>query len=174
MTIIYIVEVDDVDNGEKSIQTFDTHAVALAQAGIEMIEAMRCWDLDDEGDRGTAIIVQNLITAGDIMGAFPIFNDWACNSNSPVYIFLRQETVKSSVRGKHRWIDFSQYGDGDDEFNVPATLSVVASNTPFVATSPGATCRGPCGNPSLDAYADRQDGTFLCFQCKLMKQAFGN
>lgn len=44
----------------------------------------------------------------------------------------------------------------------------------YVASVPGAKCRGPnCGNHSPDAYADRRDGTYVCYQCKLMSQVFG-
>lgn len=43
----------------------------------------------------------------------------------------------------------------------------------FVATDPGATCRGPCGNYNEYAYANKRDNTYICQQCKMMSQVFG-
>lgn len=40
--------------------------------------------------------------------------------------------------------------------------------TQFIPDKPGAICR-QCNNNSPDAYADKDDGTFVCYGCKLYK-----
>lgn len=171
MTTIYIEEIDQVSDGEIVKTIFDREDIALAEAGSDILNLMRDnWDLSDDDLREHACEIQDFIRASSYRDAIAEYNyhEERRTRDYPVFVAVRSEVVKQYAM-QHSFIDFSEYEEEEEEEEDEPT-----SFAPFVATSPGATCRGPCGNPSNDAYADRSDGTFVCYQCKLFGGVFKN
>lgn len=171
MSIIYIEEVDDTANCSKTITLFDNEDAALREAAGDVLNAISNWDLCDPEVLVVAKNIQDLINKDQIFSALIEYNNYESDSdNDPVYVNVFSETLKSNAKAFHK-IDFSEYEleeeDEPDEEPEP-------DNSPYLAARPGATCRGPsCGYQSMDAHADKRDGTFECYQCKLMNGVFG-
>jgi hypothetical protein len=175
-TTIYIEEIDNVDEGSKDLYLFDSETLALAEAQKDILSLIvDNWDLvDSESDRDEAKEIQNHFRQGNYYDGIRAYNDYEGNrsSNYPVFVAVREQTVNAYVTNNNNWIDFSEYEP--EEEDEEETEFEEADDSPYQASSPGATCRGPCGNPSNDAYADKRDGTFLCYQCKLFSGVFKN
>lgn len=174
MTTIYIEEVDNVNDGEKNIFVFDTENAALEEAGSDILNLMsESWDLYDDSDNQAARDIQDDIKAGNYREAISAYNDYESNRNSNYssYISVYEKLTISGLTARN-YINFSDYEPEEDEDEDEDEDESVDSS-PFVASVQGATCRGSCGNPSTDAYADKRDGTYVCYQCKLFNGVFG-
>jgi CTP synthase (UTP-ammonia lyase) len=174
-TTIYIEEIDNVDEGSKDLYLFDSEGAALSEACKNILNLItENWNLCEESDRDEAKSIQESVRKTNYNAAIAAYNDYECNRNSnyPVYVSVRSQTVNAYVTNNTSWIDFSEYEP--EEEDEEETEFEEADDSPYQASSPGATCRGPCGNPSNDAYADKRDGTFLCYQCKLFSGVFKN
>lgn len=172
MTIIYIEEIDRVSDGEITKTTFDNEDAALEEAGTDILNLMRDnWDLSDEDERHAASTIQDLIRTRSYRDVISEYNyhEERRSANYPIFVTVSSEHVKQSA-APHDFIDFSEYEEEEDE---EEDEEITPASTAYVATSPGATCRGPCRNPSPDAYADQRDGTYVCYQCKLFGGVFG-
>lgn len=168
MSRIYIEELDDVDNGEKTVTIFDREDVALAEAGADILTIMRDkWDFTDDSERELAESIQLDIQVSNYRAAIDAFNNAEGNTNCPMYVNVYDKIVSQSA-SRLKWIDFSEYLPEEEEEEEEEE----EDDSPYQASFPGATCRGPCGNPSTDAYADKRDGTFMCYQCKLFSGVF--
>ena len=174
MTLIYTSNEESSEDNEKDSTFFDNKDAALqhaCQRALELIE--RQWDMDDESQRDSAKEIERYIRNGSYQTALRDFNDIESNRDYPCSLYISGPTGINSSSPAINFIDWSQYecnGEDDEE----ECDEEEEDETPFVATSPGATCRGPCQSHSMDAYADQRDGTFLCYQCKLMKQVFSS
>jgi len=49
---------------------------------------------------------------------------------------------------------------------IPPVLASPVQVPEYVATVSGATCRGPCGLHNEFAYANKPDGTYVCYSCR--------
>ena len=168
MTIIYIEEVDDVGNCDKTTTLFDNENAALLEAASDALNTIGNWDLCDPDVLVIAKNIQNLINKDKIFQALVEYNEHESFSDDPFYVNVYSKTLKSAAITLHK-IDFSEYEPEEDAPDEEPK----EDDSPYLAASPGATCRGHCGYQSVDAYADRRDGTFVCYQCKLMKDVFG-
>lgn len=49
---------------------------------------------------------------------------------------------------------------------IPPVLASPTQVPEYIATVSGATCRGPCGTHNEFAYANKPDGTYVCYGCR--------
>lgn len=111
------------------------------------------WDMDDETQSEYAGEIARFHEQGKRREAMEKWNDYQSNYNDDYaeYYSVLKKTVLSDT--------------GD-----------VVSPTPgaqYKATTSGATCRGPCKQFNDYAYADRPDGTHMCYQCSTFNHVFG-
>lgn len=131
------------------------------------------WDLDDDDQRDSAKSINNLCALGSLKEAISEYNDWNANLDdyeSQRFLHVHEEKVQTFSGG----LCLLHISDPDDEEDEEEDLaSNHVEEEAYQASTPGATCRGPCGNYNPDAYADKRDGTHVCYQCKMMFQVFG-
>jgi hypothetical protein len=167
----YIVECSCPDEYEYTVTLFVSEKDALSQACFDMMNVLTDHlNLSEEQDYEAAEEINGLIDSGDYRGALRVWNDAQTTIYWHVYekpCIIGAQKPNSILLGP-----FQSDEDEEDEKEVEAVPPT--SPSAFMATTPGATCRGPCGNHNPDAYADRSDGTHVCYQCKYMSQVFGS
>lgn len=170
--MVWVVEWQQPEYGYK-VTVFATEADATSSACYDMMEEVRDWDLSDSDLEEVAKRINDYVLVGDYKQALREFNNNQGNSGSEnaMYFFVYER--QPIVGGKNpRTIIFqdTEEDEGEDE---EEDEEEDAPETPYTASIPGATCRGPCGHFSEYAYADRRDGTYCCYSCKMMSQVFG-
>jgi len=174
MTTVYIETIECSDTGDKDSYFFQNEDDALREACSDLLNHISSyWDLSDSSDLNMAESIQDDVRVGRYRSALSAFNDHEGDRcGGPTYFSVTDASIRTNGNSP-TYIDFSEYHDLDDEGDENEEEEDEEDDSPYQASSPGATCRGPCGNPSTDAYADQRDGTFLCYQCKLMGGVFG-
>ena len=177
MDHIYIEEIEDTSNGEKTVYVFETEEEALKETCNDILNSMsRSWDFTSPDDRIKAQEIQDHIKLGNYDIAICDYNDYcgACYSESVYYSVREKDFISVLKNYSFSYIDFSPWEVQEDkEESSDIKDQVLDFSKPFTAQHPGAICRGPCRNYSPDAYADRCDNTYECYQCRMMKQVFG-
>jgi len=144
-----------------TVFSYEVDALVFTCANL-MKHVRNNWDLGDIDCKERAYAVSDACSVSDWKNAISLFNDWEIYGDPE---FMRQYRVYERLPC--------------EVFPVVLLLRELTSSTTPVtpavwkATHPGATCRGPCKQVSVDAYADRSNGTYCCYQCKYMSQAFG-
>lgn len=156
--------------GEINISCWSTKNEALSQAAFEIMDLINFdWDLSDPDIETIAREINGFCLNGDYESAVMTFNESQDGLNSPTYYAVYERPILVGVK-KPNLILFADPPDDDEEEEEEAPPT---PRQPYQATTPGATCRGPCGNYNEHAYADMPNGTFCCYQCKMMSQIFG-
>lgn len=163
------------EDSDNSVTIFDTEENALKSAVSDIVDDVQGWDLDDpdSSERELALEINAAIAAGNYRQVLRKYNDYQSNRGYGEQYFHVSEYGINTFSRDPEEIDIPIIED-DDEDEDDDDDSGVDPNQPFVATSVGATCRGPCHNYFPDAYADKSDGTFECHQCKTFKNVFGS
>lgn len=173
MSTIFSETIENTEDNERVTYFFDDEDEAYIEAGSDILNLIRDhWDLSDESTRDTAAAIQDDIRNQRYRSAITDYNNFEENRSECCshYVNVRSETTRPNGT-RHNFIDFSEYeSEEDDDYGEEEEEE---DDSPYLASSPGAVCRGPCKNPSPDAYADRRDGTFVCYQCKLFNGVFG-
>jgi hypothetical protein len=172
--MVWIVEWTMPNQGDSNVTVYNSEKDALKCACADIIQEIGdSWDLEDEDFLNVAKEVNGYIGVRDYKSALIAFNEFQSdNSDYEGIQFwnVSERHIVTNIREPALMVfadpDEEEEEDEDEE-------DEEYEDEAYMATDPGATCRGPCGNFSPDAYADKQDGTFHCFQCKLMSQAFG-
>jgi hypothetical protein len=132
----------------------------------EMLDNIQInWDLTNQVNLDQASIINDFIKVQDYSGAIHYWNALQARlTNTSIAMYSVYESI----------ILQNPFGP------IPLTLGNELPDTspgviitPQIKSTPGATCRGPCKNYSPDAYANKPDGTYVCYSCKLMSNAFG-
>lgn len=166
---MFILFFEDTRCGENNATVWDSERAARQQAVSEILDDVRDWDMDDPDIEKYAKDINDYASSGDLEGAMDAYNEYNGESYGGGLFYSVSERVLLSLADAAPvtpllFDDESEEEEEDDEDG---------DDAPFVATTPGATCRGPCGNYNPDAYADRSDGTHLCYQCKTFSSIFG-
>ncbi len=166
----WIVEWQQPDEYEYMVTLFARESDAYMQAAHDMMEDVMSWDLSDPDIEAVAHRINDYVLAGDYKSALREYNDDQGEAGGEGaqywYVYERKENVGARTPGTIIFQDSDEDEEEDEE-------EEEAPETPYTASAPGATCRGPCGQKSEYAYADRKDGTYCCYSCKMMSQVFG-
>jgi hypothetical protein len=152
---VWIVQWDYAYDNEHNVSVWATEAAALRHVCDDIEDNItNNWDMDDETQSQCADEISQLLAKGKhrmVMGAW---NDYESNNNDEQATYWTVHKMDVQV--------------GDDE-EIITSAPVVA----YKAIASGATCRGPCGQYNNYAYADRSDGTNVCYQCSTFQHIFG-
>lgn len=160
--MVWIVTYDDTNNGDHSTTVWDNRDAAYKDVCANIIDDINQngWDFSDLATFSAAQDIENHIKAQEWVQAVERWNDWSATYDAGVYWSILGETVFSPqdacTPGSINW---PAQNTGDDE-----TLDTMSAP---IATTAGATCRGPCGQWNEYACSDKSDGTFVCYQCKM-------
>jgi hypothetical protein len=156
---VWVCEWKYPSDNECNISIFDSEQAALKQAADEIVDHIdNHWDSNDEQKQEYGDQIHIYLSQKHYKKVIRHFNDYQDNYESDYtqYWTVYSRKVKN---------------ENGDEVN-PQTADCNTALA-FKASTPGATCRGPCKNYNEFAYADQQDGTHICFQCKTFKGIFG-
>jgi len=164
--MVWIVEWTQSGQSAVKVTVFTHEGDAFAATGASIMHRVsNDWDLGDVDCKTRAYAVSDACAASNWKEAVRLFNDWEVDGDYETMhqyrVYERKPCEVFPVVHLLR--------------ELPTTATPVPPTTPTVwkATHPGATCRGPCKQVSTDAYADQSNGTYCCYQCKFMSQAFG-
>lgn len=174
--MVWVIEWTQPGQSEYHSTVWATEQDALRQACNDMLERISDWDLDDTDIESNARKINDLVANGDFKTALNEYSDYESESDyeySQFWNVYEQKTIKTRPAAPTLLL-FSD-PDDEDEDNEDDEEEEIDFDTeePYQASVPGATCRGPCKAVNEHAYADRRDGTHVCYQCKLMSQVFG-
>lgn len=173
MSQVWTLKEEDFNNGETDESVWSTGQAARKEAAAKIQDRIgQVWDLGDPDVHDVAVKINDAVSSGDYTTAIRLYNDEEGNRNNSYFITVYDQIL-------HDYDDASEpevfnYDDEDEDEDEEESDDEDDDSSPFVATSPGAVCRGPCKAHSSDAYADRRDGTYECYQCKFMKGIFGS
>ena len=170
--MVWIVEWSQPEQYDHKVTTFVNEADALSSACFDMMQEVLNWDLSDSDVEDVAKRINSYLSVGDYRMALREFNDDQGEQGSEYAMYWHVYESKPIIGGKQPPTlifaddEEEEEEENDEEEDIP--------ETPWVAATPGATCRGPsCGQFNEYAYADRRDGTYCCHSCKMMMQVFG-
>ena len=164
--MLYVLIFEDTDNGETYTSLWDDGDAALRQAVSEILADVNdSWDLDDSEVLALAKEMNDYAMNGDLPKVMELWNEDQ-NGRGGRYWSVQEKDICTAADASP--IVFLSFTDEDEEDDEEVEEEEEGDSAPYLATTQGATCRGPCKNVSQDAYADRRDGTYCCWQCKLM------
>jgi hypothetical protein len=151
---VWIKQREDISDLEVNVTVWTSEQDALKSTCQEIMKKIGSdWDMDEEHMSTTADSIEAEIHGKGYRAAMDLWNDFQSNYNDDYAEYF--SVYKRSVL--------------PDDGEVVTSASVLA----YKATTTGATCRGPCGQYNDYAYADRSDGTHVCFQCSTFQHIFG-
>lgn len=175
------------EDNSTNVTCWNSQLAAQTQACAEIqSRIMDDWDMSDFASATEAKKINDHIKNNNFGRAISTFNIYVSNSNSGgiVYYYVVERTEQNLFDATSPSIfddDFFEAlvsnDDDEDEDDSDSSLdddSELSESSPYQASDPGATCRGPCGQFNDYAFADKPDGTFVCHGCRLMSGAFGN
>lgn len=165
--MVWIVDYEDMNSGDTATTVWRNEEAARKDVCANIINDINDgWDFSDQHSFDTAKQIEEAIQKKRYELAISLWNDWSSTYDAGIFWNVHEEMThddsSACTPGSIVWPD-----QDDDE--VPATQP----SGPFVATTPGATCRGPCGQWNEYAYADKADGTHVCYQCKTFNHIYG-
>jgi hypothetical protein len=171
--MVWIVDWSQPEQFDHKITAWATEQDALTQAAHDIMEEVFNWDLSDPDTEEVAKRINACVSTGDYRGALREFNDDQSDQGTDMamyfHVYERAELIGAQRPNTILFNDDEEEeeeSDDEEEETIPDTL--------WVASTPGATCRGPsCGTYNEYAYADKPDGTYCCHSCKMMMQVFG-
>lgn len=172
--MVWVVQWSQPGQGESHTSVWATQADGLKAACGEMLIAINdYWDLDDEDALENAHEINNLVAVGDYQKALNEYSDYASERDDEYAQFWDvSERVTNTHPNPPTLLLLSPLEDDEEEFEEEEDDGEIIDEV-YQASVPGATCRGPCKSVNEHAYADRRDGTHVCYQCKMMSEVFG-
>lgn|SRR5574337_39124 len=153
---VWILKWDYPSDFENNITVWDSEEAALEQAATEIQDKITDgWDQDDPDQMRYSESISEFAKHKKYREVVQEWNDYQDNYNDQFgewYLIWEEEVLT----GK----------------NV-TPRSILPDDASYTASSPGATCRGPCKQHNNYAYADRSDGTYMCHQCSTFQHIFG-
>ena len=163
MDEVWIMHWEKASESDSVISVWESEMGALKDATDRIQHAIsKYWDLSEDTEIEVAEGIERAVNRGTITGmrtAITSWNDYQTNSNQDEAEYYN--VVKRDVQVLGLIVKSS---------SGPAKTT---SGTGYRASTPGATCRGPCGNSNEYAYADKPDGTYVCHQCGTFQSIFG-
>ncbi|CAB4196708.1 hypothetical protein UFOVP1290_228 [uncultured Caudovirales phage] len=177
MAYVYVLEYSYPYDCANNVTIWDSKDAAYKQAAHDIQYTIRdSWDMTDATECKDAKEINDMIKCGDYEGAVYYFN--RCDSNEGDRYeswSVSDQTVRSNATTPSVFSDdyFESDEDDDDcDSDECDCEDKSKSEEVYQATESGATCRGPCGGYNEYTYADKRDGTFICYACKMMAEAF--
>jgi hypothetical protein len=139
-------------DNENNVTLWTNQLDAQKQAVKEINELINDWDLEDNDAAACADDINDMVGRGQFGEAIKRFIDYQDEHNADYaqYYFVTKKQVLGS-----------------------GSVASPSSGSSFIATTSGATCRGPCGQYNEYANADQPDGTHVCHQCSTFQHIFG-
>lgn len=167
---MWICEWSQPGQCDMNVTVWGNRDSALVAACADMMaDIIDNWDRSDSETNLMALAISDECASCNWDLALAMYNDWESDGDPEFAEHYRvyERPTNTTLPPVRLLRDLASKP-------IASTSNVVnATPVPFKAIKPGATCRGPCKQVSTDAYADRSDGTFCCYQCKYMSQAFG-
>lgn len=167
---IYILEKSKSSSVLNEKTTWDSIDNAYKYACNLVLDEIRTsWDLKDPTEIGVAIAIDKYIMVRDFERAINYYNTYnkLLDYSYQTFYTVNEHSVNNfSDTGKIINLNLTQVVSSD-----PGQFSNVSVPESFVATSPGACCRKCCISNEY-VYADKEDGTYLCRQCKSFLDIF--
>lgn len=164
--MVWIVEWTQPGQSSVKVTAFDSEDYALVATCASLMHRVSTdWDLGDIDCKTRAYAISDACATLNWQEAIRLFNDWEGDGD---FEYMHHYRVYSRVPQTQVPVVHLLR-----PLPINAAPATPVATTPWKATKPGATCRGPCKQVSTDAYADQPDGTFCCYQCKFMSQVFG-
>jgi len=176
MAKVYVLEYSCPFDGENNVTIWDNEDDAYKQAANDIQYTIKDrWDMSNETERDDAREINEKIKAGAFKSAVIYFNKCDtndCDSHESWHVSCEDTRVNAS--DPQVFADDYFASDDDEEHTCDENCDdwKAQSEDVYQATESGATCRGPCGGYNEYAYADKRDGTFVCYACKIMSQTF--
>jgi len=174
--MVWIVEWQQPEVSDFKVTVFARESDAFMQVAHDIMEQVMDWDLSDSDIEAIARSINDYVSVGDYKNALSKFNDDQATLDTDqeqfFFVYERKENIGAQAPNLIIFSDVDE-DEEDEEEDEDETIPPTARSGDFKTSVPGATCRGPCGNYNPDAYADMSDGTYCCYQCKLMSQVFG-
>jgi hypothetical protein len=180
---VWILECKIPGEGDTYVTVWESPDAAYKQACAEIQQIIKDeWKLPSTAVSKTeaAEAINQLVADAHYLKAVEYWNNCDLNSDTEgaVFYYSNRRRVKEYLAADEPHV-FSADTFGN-------TVIAMASpdkkdcgdcancdcDKPYQATVPGATCR-KCDKVSPDAYADKADGTFKCWQCKMLGDVFG-
>jgi hypothetical protein len=152
---------------------WDDQRAAMRDVCAQIINDMNdsFFDLNDSESRIAVEAIEKLIASGSYDDAIEAWNKESGDRDFNIYWSVDQVQIfninDAATPGG------IVYPDKDEEEEAKEQTVVPIVSADYLATEPGATCRGPCGSYNEYAYADKSDGTHMCRQCSTFQHIFG-
>lgn len=164
-------------DGEHNVTLWSTEESAQMQACSEIQEWISSeWDMCDVDQASTAQSINNFIINRQWQDVISEFNNCDMNTDTDQNQWWAVQEMNthlpSAATIPSAWAPtfFAALFPDDEEDEEEEDED---ETEPYLATTSGATCRGSHAEYNEHAFADRRDGTYLCYQCKMFKQVFG-
>ena len=182
--MVWVIEWNYPSDGESNVTVWDSEKAAAKQACSEIQDRIADeWDMTDYDHAQEAQQINDYISAGSYLKAVKYWNNCHlnCDSDYAMYWHVREEQTRDLSDATDPRVfdpdffeallgDEEEEGDGDEDFDDSSDSD---DEEEYQASTPGANCRGPCGQHNEYAYANKRDGTYVCHSCKMMSQVFG-
>ena len=158
--------------GEVCVSLWDSKENAQQAACADIMMAVSNWDMNSGDTLSIAQEIDAFARNCNYSEVIKSYNEYQANSDDYEYVdyfavYQRQVLTHPDVP---QLMVFDP-PDEDEEIAEEDTDDYAAKyNQPVTS---GSTCRGPCGSYNEYADSDRNDGTHLCHQCKMMSNIFG-
>lgn len=162
---IWVLQWSSPDDANVSL--WQSEQDALIQAASEIQQGILAdWDMNDPDVHAVAKSIFDNINSGNFRQAI---HDWNDAQSELGYDFPSwYSVIKRNILSGPQAVQTIFLGS-----NTPIVTGIdFGTENPDTLPAPpmqtaGATCRGPCGTYNEYAYADRMDGSFCCYSCKL-------
>lgn len=179
--MVWVIEWNYPSDGESNVTVWDSEKSAAKQACSEIQDRIEAeWDMSDYDMAQEACQINNYISAGQFLKAVKYWNNCSanCDSDYAMYWHVREEQTRDDSDATTPQVFdpsfFTALADADeDDGDEEEEEEEDDEEEEYQASTPGATCRGPCGQSNEYAYANKRDGTYVCHSCRMMSQVFG-
>lgn len=150
---VWVLEWSYPYDNEHNVSLWTTQSEAQEQGLKEIIDVIaNDFDMDDVNAASCADDIDDMMRRGDRSGALDrwnTFQDEYRDDQAQYYYVSKKQVLGAGAKASSN------------------------GSAAFIATSNGATCRGPCKQHNEYANADQADGTYICRQCSTFQHIFG-
>ena len=170
MTTVYTLTYQDYNSGDRNVTVWSDELSAQKQAVVELLDYISdTWTLTDQETRDVAVRINDLAKQGAYISAMEEYERWELNkAHGPDGISWSIESTDLNSQFNVTPMTFIDFTPPADEEEDKSYWNPNLVNPPgaYQPTTCGATCRGTCTAWNEYAWADRADGTYVCYSCK--------
>ncbi len=174
---VWVLNWENSEDGNREITLWETQEAARQQACYEIQNAIESdWDMEDHDDANQAQLINEAIKSKKYALAIEYWNEHESERDYGQFWSVCKKDVLALADASTPDIHADDFfialcPEEEDEEDEEEDEEV--DDSPYQASIPGATCRGPCKSYNDMAYADKRDGTYCCYQCKTFAHIFG-